>query len=541
MATFEDYQVNPQLGADTFKPHFNIAALDAPNGDFTATPPAVPAGLADRLGQAVAASPFGPPREEKPSDAALEAMAADLNEPTARMVLAEMSRPPVVRPPGTNDASTPAGGPVAQAGLAVEPAAARKVEVSSGPIEGDPGFAAAQARVKAFATRLERIRRDTRNSGDPAETRAAEQLARAQAELDDLRPQRAADPGPAIGQAALIQPRRDAQAAEVRRYEGQRRLAAAAVERQKTLNQRIPNSVSNEEMQLSETKLIIAQAEVEREQARLAEIDVLLDHAKPAPLRRSDRDSGGIPVLQARRDAQAAEVMGVEAERERAQAELKRTAALHDRNAITDDHYERVQANTKVAEAAVAREQAKLVEAEALLDQATTGATGNRNVASPESPVALREYRDLADLAAFQIQVKQAEVRQAETKLSQAKAKAVQRGPLSQVEADVPIRLAQDEVGIKRAELGEANLRAQQARRRAEAELVRVKRLAERARDRLDWSRSMAQKGYVSKATLHEDRDRYDDLMLQIDSNYKPASESSGESAQPGQPDYSTR
>ncbi len=365
-----------------------------------------------------------------------------------------------------------------------------------------------------------------------------------------------ADPAPALtsrrdpGELSVLQARRAIQTAEVQRVEAQLRLVEAVLARNNSINKRIPTSVSREEIQKAEGELVVAQAEVAREKARLTEADALLTQANPVPVRQPNRDRGEIVILQARRAAQAAEVQRVEAERDQAKLEAKNTDELVRGRGVSPRESALYQIKLKAAEAAVAREQAKLAEANAMLDQvkAPQAADPSEAVAGGKPVVALGDYRDLVDLAEMQVQFKQVELHQAETKADRAKkyldarASMAREGRITQTEwanTQSDHSQAQYEVSLKQIEVREAELRLKQAKRRAYSEEAQLKRLAERAKDRLDWSRKMFQKGYVSAATFRQDRDQYDDLMFQLDPNYQPEPESPANPASPSPPSNS--
>ena len=253
-------------------------------------------------------------------------------------------------------------------------------------------------------------------------------------------------------------------------------------------------------------------------------------------------------LLQARRDAQAAEVHKFEAKNERAQADAGRAEALNQRNVIGREEYDRAKFEAKMAEAEVAREKAKLAEADALLDQAMAPpATGSDLPTSIGRPiVTLNDYRDLVELAAMQLQIKQSELQRAESKTDRARRLMDAHGPLAKegritqlqwAETQNDYGVAQDEVKGKAVEVREAELRLKQAKRRADFEEGRLKRLAERTKVELDRARELFQQKITGARPVAEVQGRYDDLMFQLDPDYKPESsppENPAPTAQPG-------
>ena len=356
------------------------------------------------------------------------------------------------------------------------------------------------------------------------------------------------------GQTALLQARRDAQVAELRRSEAERRLAKTVVDRNDSLLKKNPNYVSPEENAAAQAKLQIAEAAVDREKAKLAEADLLLDQANAAPIpdRETTSNRGQTALLQARRDAQAAEVQKFEAKNERAAADSRRADALLQRSAIGRDEYDRIKADFEVGKAEVSREKAKLAEADAMLDQAkrTPSTDPEPLVVGTQSSLILSDYRDLADLVEVQLQGKRAELHGAATKANQAKTRMNSRrilaneGKITQgqlLELEETYETAQEDRKTKEVEVLEAELRLKQAKRRADFEEARLKRLAERTKVELDRAKELYQRKITGAFPVFQVQGRFDDLMLQLDPNYKPEPSPPENPASGAQPEKSPR
>jgi len=292
---------------------------------------------------------------------------------------------------------------------------------------------------------------------------------------------------------------------------------------------------------VAQADLEIAEAALDREKAKLAEVDLMLDPAKTAQIRGSDRNPNQSPLLQARRDAQAAEVRKFEARRDRAQAGAKNSDALFQRNGIGRGENDLYQADLRAAEAEVDREKAKLAEADLILDQAKTPQTAPSEAAtaSGKPDVLLSDHRELVELAELMVQIKRVELQKAESKVNQVKALVEVRRTFAKegritnllmVETENNYSTAQDEFRIKEVELREAELRLKQARRRAEGEEVRLKRLAERSKAELERARTRVQRSQISYEEFIAIRDRYDDLMFQLDPDHKASNVEPGDS-----------
>ena len=139
--------------------------------------------------------------------------------------------------------------------------------------------------------------------------------------------------------------------------------------------------------------------------------------------------------------------------------------------------------------------------------------------------------RDLVELKTLQRDNKRAEKDEAQGLVDSARRERdrvdqlVQRNAVGTGELDKAkdkVREAENQIAQFDREIAVAELGLDQAKRRVEAEMVRVRREAERAKTRLDWAEKMHAKGYLSTAEFDAARDRYDDLVFQLDPNHKP-------------------
>ena len=434
----EDYQVDPPMAADTFHPKLDIDGLDPKTGLFTATPPAVPAGLAVRLDQAIAASPFGPPRlEVQPETATVAVVAAE--------------------PP----------------------------------------------------------RRDVKEITIPA------------APAPVVVPQVASEPATNSTPVNVHQAQRATQLAEVARAEAMRDVASLKHANTAKLFQ--SKAVSSNEVSLALSNLKIAEAGVAREQGKLAEIDAQLKPDDPV------NSPSNPAVLQARRDAQAAEVVRVEAERDLAGAEDTRNKTLLKQGAgfVSKEVLAMTQFKLAAAEATVVREKARLAEADALLAQAKEASTTARDTdlaMDSGSPRTLADWRDQVELLEFQLRRNTTKLSRSQNKVNLADQQIeraneqVERGAVKQEmekQAKANLELAQAELATTKFAVEATELQLKQTNHRLDQEEDRIKREVERARDRMEWSRKMIDRG-VRSIEFKTDRARYDDLMSQLDPNYKP-------------------
>jgi multidrug resistance efflux pump len=221
-------------------------------------------------------------------------------------------------------------------------------------------------------------------------------------------------------------------------------------------------------------------------------------------------DTASADILQARRDARAADLQKAEGQKRVAAIALERTKELVAKNAVPQSQCQKCEAELEIAEAQVTGKKAELAEADILLNRAKQAVTPSTKPVEPSGfSSTLSELRDAAELIEIQLQVKQAE----------------HRGAKSQGDREV-----------KEVEFREYQLRLKQAKRRVEFEEARLKREIDRVRDRLDWSEKMHKQGYVSRATYLADRKSYDELMFQLDPKYvapKPEPEPQADAARP--------
>ena len=362
------------------------------------------------------------------------------------------------------------------------------------------------------------------------------------------------NPPPADGKRSpsRLQARRNIQAAEVARAEAERDRLQAIADRDAAHAKR--NIVSQGVADDAQASLKVADAAVAIEKAKLAEADMPLDPADLGPTLNSRRDPRDLPVLQARRAIQIAEVERVEAQLRLAEAVSARNNALNKRipNSVASEEIQKAEGESMVAKAVVAREKARLAEAEALLDQAKPprAAEPSEATSSGKPPAVLSDYRDQVELAELQVEVKRVEMQRAGAKADRARRSLDARTPLARegritqneiMDTRNDLAEAQDEVKTKEIETREAELRLKQARRRANFEEVRLKRLAERTRGEMDRTARLFRSGVKTVRDVEDIQGRYDDLMFQLDPNYGPAPESTREPAQPRQPDKSPR
>ncbi len=184
-----------------------------------------------------------------------------------------------------------------------------------------------------------------------------------------------------------------------------------------------------------------------------------------------------------------------------------------------------------MAEAEVASKKAELVEVDLTLDRA-----GRRPGPGPDpipaAPSTLADFRDAVELMEVQLQGKQADLRQAESKVGFARRQFERIKALADrgaVEARLPdeaganLRIAEGEADRKKADVLEFEVRLKQSRRRAEAEEARLRREVDRAKADLDRTEQMHKMMIIGERPLQAARDRYDDLMFQLDPKHAPA------------------
>ena len=236
----------------------------------------------------------------------------------------------------------------------------------------------------------------------------------------------------------------------------------------------------------------------------------------------------------------------VEAERDRARAVRDRNAAMIKQSRVSKEEYETGEFNLVAAEATVVREQARLAEADALLRQgrSSSATTRDDNAAAvgSGSPRTLDDWRDQVEWWELQLRGKISKLPFAQIKVDLADQNAKITATLADqgrvekirtVQAEADLQLARAELAAGQFEVNEAELRLKQAKNRLEQETAKVKREAERAWDRVVWSTKMMEKGeLVNRVQLAEDRNRYVDLMTQLDPNFQPEPAPPAESPQ---------
>lgn len=559
-AAFEDYNFSATTDDDPFKPKLDSVPLDPINGKFTVSPPKAATSLVARLKKAVAESPFGPPRVEvaadktsetrKPDSALASALPGDQAGKGASNPAAPGPDPEFVRLRDVMVKAQIRWQQIRSTSSTIgDPAEIRAAQRLS---EAQSQFELARLRdvVARAQERSRRVQATSTNAEDPAPRMAAQLLSEAQEQLEQARKQ-AASPTPGAANVAEVresdrnpsprsQARHDIQAAEVRRFEAERDRAIAAVDHNASLLAR--KIIGQGPVDVAQADLKIAEAALDREKAKLAEVDLMLDSPKTAQIRGSDRNPNQSPLLQARRDAQAAEVRKFEARRDLAKAATDRNSTLQKQNAnfVSREEDAAAQANLRVAEAEVDREKAKLAEADLMLDQAKAAPTAAPEAAAVggKPPVILSDHRELVELAELLVQIKRVELQKAESKVNRVKALVEIRRTLAKegritnlmmVDTENDYSTAQDEFRIKEVEVRETELRLKQAKRRAEGEEVRLKRLAERSKAELERAGTRVQRAQISYEEFIAIRDRYDDLMFQLDPDHKASNVEPGD------------
>lgn len=388
--------------------------------------------------------------------------------------------------------------------------------------ELDPRIVELRLEATKWKAKADEIREVTRDSGDPAEVGARRKLARISQDLRDAREEAEAAIARQMQAAAVRAAADDRSDSALLKAERRLRMAAAVVDRNTALNAQARGSVPQDEVTCADTAYVAALAEADAERAKLAAAPTEPEQAGATPP--FDRI-----VLQARRAAQAAAVRKAEAQLKLAEAVVARNAALNLKipDSVSKEEVAKVETESQAVQADVDLAKARLAEVEAIIAQARPDPTS-----AAERPANLADHRDQVDLAAIQVETKRTELANAETRANQAGTslqahetlrQAARISPQEWRKAKDADENAQGEVAIKRVEVREAELRLKQARRRADAEEVRIKRLAERARAELHRMRDFLARKLVSQSLVDEARGRYDDLMFQLDPDYLPA------------------
>ena len=468
-------------------------------------------------GQQDPPQPVQPAEPVNPPAAAIEA--GSIPAPVA--VVADDPAPPVVEAPEKPVPPALASTPVKllKAQRATQVAEVARVEAVRDKVRIELNNIKKLYEMKSHAISLTEVFLHT------AELRIAEAaVAREQSKIAEIDAQLSPDdPIAAPSNPAVFQARRAVQLAEVAQAEAMR--DKAQIQHDYTARLSRSKTVSSNEVSLFLADLKIAEAGVAREQGKLAEIDAQINPDDPVAPRPN------LAILQARRDAQAAEVARVEAERDLAGVQTDRNTALIEKGPDYVSQEERKTAQFKLvaAEATVAREKARLAEADALLAQAKSAPTTTGNP-GPDSPRTLADWRDQVELLDSQIEGKRDAVveeknRQnfADQEVIRIKAlvdrNAVEPAVLERARADRAARIRA--VGVTLREFMETEVQLKQAKNRLDQEEARIKHDIQRARDRLEWSTKMREKGYVSSAQVAEDRLHYLDMMSRLDPSQK--------------------
>ncbi len=473
--TFEDYKVAPTLPAETFRPKLAIQTLDDLTGNFTAIPPEVPAGLVDRLAKAIAESKFGPPVVERTVEEPKEGEALPGgrggrpgNQPNPAPGAARPSPAsrPGVSPPPTQPNEAPTGRLMFEDGRTLPPpgnATPRRAinpdQPGGNPAKADPKIIANPA--PGFDDPIPTIDPKT---DDPISARAPADPAHIDRELGR---RFKLDPD-AIGLAEQIT-QADKKTAELKR------IVIRADDPALMAAQRKLDDLKSKYQRLWEEKSAEVLEEIGAGRAQTA------------------RDE--IEVLQARRDGKAAEMQKARAQRDMAIMERDFTLKLKQKNAVSDQELALYEGKLAVTEAELASKKASLDEADALLNQskrrlgvATAAKPAPDLIADPfaRSPLANGSKdanRDVVGLdAQDEVEFRQArrdgkaaELQKAEARLEQAKLdmnrasslmtrNAIDQKSFDQTKTD--LKLAEAEVEGKKADLDEANVFLNQAKRR---------------------------------------------------------------------------
>ena len=335
-----------------------------------------------------------------------------------------------------------------------------------------------------------------------------------------------AEPEP---KAERLRALREAKAAAVSKAEGDLARAKEVVARNTRLVAAGKDMITRREVEKGEAELDIASAGLEGARAELALAEMLLG-------RSGSTASGGAEMLEARLIAARAGQKAAEARARLAVSERDRSVQLRDRGAIEPAEVDRAEGDARAALAELDRERAEVAAAQDRLAVASRGtapaaAKEPARVAPPSG--ALTDAREAVELIEVQLQGRRAELVGAEAakKVAALESRRLNENheakglpSIEQIQAaELRFLSADAEVARKGADVREYEVRLKQATRRAEAEEAAVRSDLERARDRLKWSEDMQKKGYVSKATATADRLQYDNLMRQLDPDYRPS------------------
>ena len=519
---------------------------DAANGGFTTVPPAPAPGLVNRLEKAVRESPFGPPVAWSPvketakvppvarvgndlAEAKYDALKARLNQQKA-----EPSREPLeAMSAGVKTAQ-------ARADALAQAEALRNVKAAA-LLKPEAQLKLAQTVVARLAAMNKRgvVGQDeiAKANADLEVAQAEVAQAKANLAVADLtveQARRGVDPSAKVPPTAppsqpAAQARRDAMAAIVSKADAQKKRAASVVLRTQSLSKDRPGYVSQDDSLKAEASLVTANAQLARAQADLAQAEEVLAQAKlrpePAPASASPPPSprpGELPLK-----GKLAELQGAEMKLELAQSRLEIARKMTKGMGLSNNLNVPTEKEVEIAQAEVEQKKAEVDFARAQ-PRSEPAAAATVAVAIAGT---LAELRDAVELAEAQLQGKRAELRVSEAKLDLARAQferfkiLLKRMAISQEEyarGEGELKLVEIELDQKKAEVAEFEIRLKQSKRRVEAEEVRLKRMVARTKIELDRALRLFQTTVTTSEKFEAIRDRYDDLMLQLDPNHVP-------------------
>ena len=478
-ATFEDYRVNPELPPDTFHPKLKIEALDEKTGDFTTLPPKPSPGLVDRLAKAVLESKFGPPADEKPDD-----MPPAPKPPTPKP-------PTPINPPGARVIPPP--------GDALPKRAVRPATPKPDAAKIDPGIIAKPAAGSEDPIPISEPKKD-----DPSPAKPPAPVLPPPRAVDDptiVAPKDLAKPAPApAGPAAepgkakpipAMEPTNEETLSQLieRRFRMDPEVRAHAAQMAQAQHKLVEiQRIAGRGGDASEAAVKRKLADLEDRYNKLWETKSGVLRMELEPLVGRARDE--VELLQIRRNRKAAEVRKAEAGLELARAVVQRNETLQKKGPqyVSREEVLKAEAEGKVAEAEVAGKTSELEEADLLLKQARRrlGIVTPDGPVKPESPKAIRDGeapdpeaapdgRDEVGLFQARRDGQAAELKKADAGLELARQKmqrasnlqarnAIGRQELDQASAD--LKVAEADVARKKADLDEADVLLNQARRR---------------------------------------------------------------------------
>ena len=370
--SFEDYRATPEATAETFHPKLAIQDLDDLTGNFTAKPPALPAGLPDRLKRAVAESPYGPPMTER---------VAEKSEP-------EAAPSPMYAPAQQEPARIAPAAPKAEAPAPArpEPANGDEVEIER-RFRLDREVIALANQMMQAKNKLDEVKRITVNPDEPAERAASRKLQALKAQYEQLWEAKSIEirnklalGGRAEGEPVeVLAARRDGKAAEVRKAEAQAALARAVPARNQALKAKGANFISNEEFVKGEAEAAIAEAELGIARAGLAEAEARLARAggaKAGDRQAPDRSPSqaelldAVEVLEVQLEGKRAELRGAESAANVATRQASRIDELVKQGRVVQKLAEEATEKADLARSQLDAKKAEVQEFEVRLKQA---------------------------------------------------------------------------------------------------------------------------------------------------------------------------